>query len=88
MIKRFLGGIPFTTHEAQIAPPPFFYLFFFLVFILILVYVRLSYDFVCPAGLEPPAGARIRRNEKLNIRGGGGYVLQEQSQDYPDFCIT
>ncbi len=33
-----------------------------------------------PAGVEPPAGARIRRRKKSKIRGGGGYCAPSAKQ--------
>ncbi len=58
------GGIPYTAHGAQITPP------------------TLRYGQVCPTGLgnrfsqgptglEPPAGARIRKKEKSKLRDVG-----------------
>ena len=40
-----------------------------------------------PAGLDPPAGARIRKKRKIKIRGEGLFVLQEHNtEEYRNFC--
>ncbi len=86
-IRSVVGGIPYIANGAQITPSPYYFIVFS-CFIIILGQVRLSQGQTCPtglgkrfsqgpAGLEPPAGARI-------IKKGRGYLCSKsKTRDSP-----
>ncbi len=72
--KRFVGGIPYSDHGAQITPLPSFLIFVYFFF-LFLFQVSLVKGQVCPSGLgkrfsQGPAGLEPPKNK------GEGFMLQ------------
>ncbi len=50
--------------------------------------LKLCIHEACPAGLEPPAGARIREKPKIKIRKGGYLCSKSKTLDSPNYRFS